>query len=448
MIRNSKSLRIIFILLLILLTSIKFFSPYSNARDSEQYVESMISAGTIGLKIPDQFGLIILESEGAVYSGTGGGNLPGSALWIAYHPQNFINNVNIYSSRMEQLGIQGWIAYYMSTICRQLHLSARICYHLYRYMNALILSTVIISICHELNKRYNALFSIVFYLVTILSVWMTDFSCNIYWITFSWFLPMLWGLMCLNNHQKRWIYYILIGLSIAFKSACGYEYISNVMLGAVLFTIIEFIISIKERRHDTGILFRTIVGISMSCLIGFFFVFFLNAYFRGNGNAIDGFKEIYEADIIRRTFGNADNYDAAFAPSLNASVISVLVRYFLLSITGLIATPTLIINIILMRKRKDKEAVFKDAILLVCSLITSISWFILAKSHSYAHHHLNGVLFYLPFMQVSIYLLIKQTIGIILIHHSKEQTVSFIQSISDYLFKITNANDPNVDQSP
>ncbi len=46
--------------------------------------------------------------------------------------------------------------------------------------------------------------------------------------------------------------------------------------------------------------------------------------------------------------------------------------------------------------------------MLLAGALAASSWFVLAKSHSYVHHHLNGVLFYLPFMQISVYILVKQ----------------------------------------
>ena len=98
-------------LALSLLTSLKFFSLYSNARDSEAYVDSMISAGTIGLEIPGSFGLVLLESDGVVYDGVEGGNQADSALYIAYHPQDFdAGNVQVNLIRLQQLGLQGQFA--------------------------------------------------------------------------------------------------------------------------------------------------------------------------------------------------------------------------------------------------------------------------------------------------------------------------------------------------
>ena len=120
------------------LTSFKFFSLYSKERDSEYYVDSMISASYIGKPIPGPFGLILLRSGDEVFAGETGGNEDGSALYIAYHPQEFDPDaVEIDTVRLQQLGLQGWFAYGAGALCRSLHLPAQAAYYLLRLVNAL-----------------------------------------------------------------------------------------------------------------------------------------------------------------------------------------------------------------------------------------------------------------------------------------------------------------------
>ena len=40
-------------------------------------------------------------------------------------------------------------------------------------------------------------------------------------------------------------------------------------------------------------------------------------------------------------------------------------------------------------------------------LCTTLSWFVLGKAHSYIHTHMNYVLWYFGFVQISIYIIIK-----------------------------------------
>ena len=40
------------------------------------------------------------------------------------------------------------------------------------------------------------------------------------------------------------------------------------------------------------------------------------------------------------------------------------------------------------------------------TFLTSVSWFVLAKSHSYVHTHINFVLWYMGYVQVCLYVIV------------------------------------------
>ena len=390
------------------LTSLKFFSLYSKERDSEYYVNSMISASYIGKQIPGPFGLILLRSGDQVFMGETGGNEEGSALTIAYHPQDYDRDaVEIDTVRLQQLGLQGWFAYGAGAVCRSLHLPAQAAYYLLRLLNALLLALTLLGIAWQLKKAYNGLFGAVFYLVCLLSTWIDTFACNLYWVCFSWFLPMLFGLMVLNHPRRRGWFYLLIAAAVAFKCACGYEYVTNVMLGPVLFLGLEWICAVKEKNGRAGLLFRSLLGAALASLAGFAVTICVHAYLRV-GDIYGGLVDILYCDVLRRTVGDPVITTGTDVVTVKTSVWQVLARYWLLSVTGLLATGTLAANLLLFLRNRKRRGLFRDALMLVLGALASSSWFVLAKSHSYIHHHLNGVLFFLPFMQISVYILVKQ----------------------------------------
>ena len=57
-----------------------------------------------------------------------------------------------------------------------------------------------------------------------------------------------------------------------------------------------------------------------------------------------------------------------------------------------------------------KIVLFLTLILFIITLLTTISWFVLGKAHSYIHTHMNFVLFFMGWVQVSIYILCKTII--------------------------------------
>ena len=58
--------------------------------------------------------------------------------------------------------------------------------------------------------------------------------------------------------------------------------------------------------------------------------------------------------------------------------------------------------------------------LYIVTFLTSISWIVLAKSHSYVHTFLNFVVWYFGFIQVCLYVLINQLINLKLKRNEEE----------------------------
>ena len=398
-------------LALTLLMSFHFFSLYSKERDSEYYVNSMISAGRIGKEIPGCFGLTILKSGGTLFDGEDGGSIEGSSLYIAYHPDEFVpGDVEVDLVRLQQLGLQGWLAYGLGSAARLLHLPGRMVYYGFRWLNGLLLSAALLGIALELRRAYDELFGLVFLGVSLMSTWMAAFGANLYWVEFTWYLPMLFGLMAMNRPEKRGWFYLLILLSVALKCGCGYEYVSNVMLGPVFFPLAAWLCAVKEKNERAGRCFRILFGTAAASLGGFALTILLHAYLRV-GDIYGGLIDILYCDVLRRTVGDPV---LASGETVSVSAASVLLRYWLFSVTGLLASGCFLADLVLMLRGGKGKKLFRDTILLILGVLATSSWFVLAKSHSYIHTHLNGVLFYLPYMPIAVYLLVKQLIGLAL----------------------------------
>ena len=401
-------------LALALLMSFHFFSLYSKERDSEYYVNSMISAGRIGKEIPGSFGLTILRSGETVFDGEDGGSLEGSSLYIAYHPEEFgPENVDVELIRLQQLGLQGWLAYGLGSAARLLHLSGRMVYYGFRWLNALLLSATLLGIALELKRAYDELFGLAFLGVSLMSTWMAAFGANLYWMEFTWYLPMLFGLMAMNHPGKRGWFYLLILVSVALKCGCGYEYVTNVMLEPVFFPSAAWLCALKEKNGRAGRLFRILAGTAAASLLGFVCTILLHAYLRV-GDIYGGLIDILYCDVLRRTVGDPVVSAGGETVTVSVSVLSVLLRYWVFSVTGLLASGCFLADLVLLIRGRRGRTLFRDAVLLVLGALATSSWFVLAKSHSYVHIHLNGVLFYLPFMPIAVYLLLKQLIGLAL----------------------------------
>ena len=391
----GKPFKVVLFCLMILIMTLTYWlkSDPGYQVDSESLAVSMIDAGKYGLDVSAKnfgMGLIITPKTEDQY--------------LIYDNRALLDDGYSYEDYESQLGLQGWVLYFLAKFIP--HPIAAM-----RLFNCFVLAVVLTLICFELNKKFGLFFSLCFYFVSLFSTWMTTFAPNLYWQEFTWFIPMLLGLVCLNNLAKRFWLYPLFFLAIAVKAACGYEFVTVVMFGSIMFLVYEWLILINKDKERQKILFRTILAIGMLCLLAFAAVFFIHAYLRGSGNLHEGFSIIYQHDIQRRTFGNASDftYNGMLMDSLNASVFDVLAKYLWVGRTGKLALTLLVSSlfVIFYKLIKDRTVPKKEIWLFVVSFFTCISWYVLGKSHSFIHTDINIVMWYMGYMQITFYIVLS-----------------------------------------
>jgi len=319
------------------------------------------------------------------------------------------NNDSSYESNV---GLQGYI---FSFLKNQLHIPVLGL----KIITALLLAIVLVLISYFLSIKYDRLFGIIFYGVSFLSPWLIGFANNLYWVPFTWFTPSLFALILSLNYDKKKLYIPLIFIAIFIKCLCGYEYITSIMLLTIVFMITDFFVAkTKEERIN---IFKTIFLVGVTALLAFSSALIIHGFMRGNGNLITGIKDIYHEDVLRRTIltFDKDSYDGVLLDSMNVSAKKVVKDYIYIWSTDLIyglnnmLFPIIIflsflLCIINIYKKKNNS--LRDLLLFILLFFTTISWFILGKSHSYIHTHMNYVLWYFGFMQICIYIIIKNFI--------------------------------------
>lgn len=283
---------------------------------------------------------------------------------------------------------------------------------LLRIVAACALSAVLSAIVYGIYKKYNFLMAACFYLVFLLSPWVVCFARNLYWIPFTWFLPMLIGLFCpLDN--KRFIFYMLAFIAILVKSLCGYEYLSTILIGMVLFPLADWVA--EKNKEKKWKITQNIFFLGICAILAFFVALVMHAGLRGNGNVLEGLGHIWNEDVLRRTHGAYENFAATDndAHSLQASIWDTLCLYLRFPtqiIVGLDGNMFLILiglalAIVLKKELKNTAGSKQAYALFFFALAGTLSWFVLAKAHSYRHPHMNFVLWYFGFVQMSIYLI-------------------------------------------
>lgn len=283
---------------------------------------------------------------------------------------------------------------------------------LLKLLSIFLLSSTLSFLCLLVKKEYNLIFGTIFYLVFILSPWMAAFAGNLYWVPFTWFLPALFSLLLLKNIKQYYFYLPLIFLSVFIKSLCGYEYLSTILIFTISFWIIEFVLNTRKQRKKI-FLFANIIG--FLCFLGFFLALLLHANLRNN-DTISGLKSIWSQDVLRRTYTtNSAFFDTVYKDSLSATPSEVVIKYFLWNtpiiygISGKLFSIIffLSLSILIFNLFKNKKNIKRDWILFIVTFLCPLSWFVLAKAHSYIHTHINFVLWYFGFIQVMFYIIIK-----------------------------------------
>ncbi len=293
-----------------------------------------------------------------------------------------------------------------------------------RLVCGLAAAAVFTAIVMLIAVKYNRLMAGCFYVTFWLSPWIVNFAENLYWVEFTWFLPMLAGLFCslkIDSRRCRVISYVGGLAAVTVKSLCGYEYISSVMMGLIAFLLADFAAAVVSKdKEKARLMFRTVFIMGAAALLGFAAALLIHGGLRGDGDISKGIKDIIEKDVLRRTYGaSLSAFDVRYWDSLNASLWEVLCRYFHFStqiITGiegnLFPLMCLVPLVICWHDCREGACDTESIALYAVFLITAVSWFVLAKSHSYIHTHMNYVLWYFGFVQICFYIICERIVRI------------------------------------
>lgn len=294
-----------------------------------------------------------------------------------------------------------------------------------RVLIVLAAATTFLLIAWLIGKKYNYLYAGVFYITFLLAPWVVNFSNNLYWVEFTWFLPVAAGLFCawkINDENCRAISFLVTYLFVLIKSLCGYEYITVIMLSVISFSVVDFIAAaVQNNKKQSRLILKTIFALGIVSLLGFFTAMCIHATCKleSEGSVLKGLKLIFENDVIRRTIGgNVNNFYSIQGREGYAQLASVwetIVQYFhfpteiITGIDGSLFPIICIVPILIFLHDANKNKLNIKLVAMYCvNFIASMSWFVLAKSHSYVHTHLNYVLWYFGFVQTCLYVVVEK----------------------------------------
>lgn len=284
-----------------------------------------------------------------------------------------------------------------------------------QYIPSAILAFLIVAFYYLNRQVYGVRYALIFSISLVFSPWIVAFARNLYWSEFLWLLPCFFGTLAYTakSTKVRCAAYFFVFITFFAKCLSGYEYITSITLLACSPFVVGpfFAKGGKPKWNAAAIVFAL-------CVLGFFSALIIHAGMRGD-TIRDGIATIYNEDVKRRTYGDPSNFHPAFKDSLTANPVKVVATYITSWNTPLVpgvpgfffkylivfAGIGLIIKKLTMHKTFIRDLVFVSYMSLI-----PLSWYVLAKGHSYIHTHMNYVLWYLGFFPALIYVCINAAV--------------------------------------
>ena len=322
--------------------------------------------------------------------------------------------------------------------------------------SALVLGLILLTVWNE----FGWITSLISLFLIISSFWVVAFAKNLYWAEFTMLLPLAAGWYVypkLIKRRKPFANYLLITtILVLVKSLNGYEYITNIILGASIGPL-YYELANKVR---TKILAQKILLIIFSGIAGFLIAYLIHylQLFLFTHDFQKSFDLLTERAVIR-TLGNNpyitgcdfSNYFIVILKYLNAQslfrthipLVWMLGAYAIgivplipFCFNKIISAATIILSIVLIISSfgidlflgrpgfgitqlvlalggvallfygvvsifniriEKSDKLIRLAISTTWALISTFSWVILAKNHMTCHIHINPIVFYLPF---------------------------------------------------
>ena len=322
---------------------------------------------------------------------------------------------------LSQVGMQGFI---FSIPVKLMGFDAEQTLLFLRILVSLSFASLLTGYCLIVQKEFGWTACLTTAFCISVSYYIIAFGKNLYWVIALVFAPMLVGWMIYPSLSSRKggkiLFYFLISLLVFMKSLCGYEFITNVILGATTPVVYYELLAQPNAWSRVA---RIVLLTLLAGILGFLGAIALHSVqlllYTGNVDYLLN-------RILVRTMGEQYtvceqnfwwmllHYLLVIPQVLNpfARFLPIPEKIFpLVLLLGACAASGLILargnwlsalttlsadrlNAVLPKVRALNLAVG-------WAFLCSMSWVILAKNHMGCHYHMNSVVFYLPFGLIS-----------------------------------------------
>lgn len=327
-------------------------------------------------------------------------------------------------------------------------------------ITAFLMSLVVAGMFWFVWRDFSLLPATVFAGVFIFSPWVVVFARNLYWVSFTWFLPLfitMWLSSGLYDSRKRiYLMSALLFLAYLIKLLCGYEYVTTIFIA----TCVPIVYFGLKSNYELKRIIHVIIFNFGALLLSFSLALYIHATSIKENGASSGFAHIYltakkrissanPEELAKQVCDGDSECETVMIASLVSNPVDVVKRYFFVpdffpwlsrynhnfeertvlknsilsgkysnfhdayNSIGFIGVINVFISVIISSLSKFGFIIFAAVSFLAIknstrsiqvaatiSLLAPLSWFLSAKGHSYIHYHMNYVLWYLPFVPI------------------------------------------------
>ena len=291
-------------------------------------------------------------------------------------------------------------------------------------INSILFSIMLLIIFNWIVINIDRISAFIFLGSIVLSPWVIDFSNNLYWVPFTWLLPFVLTLKFLLKANEAATYLIIFYLALTFsfyiKFMSGFEYITTIGIFTVTPILYFHYLKTLSNKHALKLFIVIILSFSTA------FALSINSYINKFGK--ENLSQIVNKRVdtgAMKSIEDCQKYEIQhcelYVKSLNSNSLLVMGKYFIFEgflpytkysdevlesssiiirglLKGVNLTFILLVVVCFVIALRNKTEL---AMLLFC-MLSPLSWYILAKGHSYIHPHLNYILWYMPFVPASL----------------------------------------------
>jgi hypothetical protein len=331
-----------------------------------------------------------------------------------------------YSAYYSQIGGQGILFSILDKLmtCSPQE-KLRLFYALTSLLSALALAAIVLWFYLEFGLTV-ALFVLA---SAVFSQWLVVFGRNLWWSLWSFYVPVV-VLMHYLRFKRELVNIKLLALGavvfITIFIKClftGYEYITTTLVMMIVPLVYYGILKGWNFRGFLTCLFTAAFSSCLAILVTFNILCFQVGSVKGSFR--DGIHHIVYS-FEKRTYANPQDFPSVYAASLESSTIRVVGRYLkgtFFDANNYLSCPNRFVSAYLLKVRylyvvllfmmasailyflRDRcltEEERRKRVALVFatwfSMLAPLSWFIIFKSHSYIHTHMNFIVWQMPFV--------------------------------------------------